>query len=52
MRSRKPLEERPRPAVFLDRDGVINKTFVRSGISHPPAHLDDFEFLPGVIEAA
>jgi D-glycero-D-manno-heptose 1,7-bisphosphate phosphatase len=46
--SRKRLE----PAVFLDRDGVINKTFVKDGVSHPPAHLDEFEFLPGVIEAA
>jgi D-glycero-D-manno-heptose 1,7-bisphosphate phosphatase len=51
MRSRKQLEEPPRPAVFLDRDGVINKTMVHSGVSHPPAHLGDFEFLPGVIGA-
>jgi D-glycero-D-manno-heptose 1,7-bisphosphate phosphatase len=42
----------PRPAVFLDRDGVINKTFLQDGVSHPPDHLDDFEFLPGVREAA
>jgi D-glycero-D-manno-heptose 1,7-bisphosphate phosphatase len=41
-----------RPAVFLDRDGVINKTFLRAGVSHPPEHLCDFEFLPGVIAAA
>jgi D-glycero-D-manno-heptose 1,7-bisphosphate phosphatase len=43
--------ERLRPAVFLDRDGVINKTFLCDGVSHPPAHLGDFEFLPGVLEA-
>jgi D-glycero-D-manno-heptose 1,7-bisphosphate phosphatase len=41
-----------RPAVFLDRDGVINNTLVRGGVSHPPGHLDEFEFLPGVLEAA
>lgn len=41
-----------RPAVFLDRDGVINRTFVRDGVSVPPATLDAFEFLPGVREAA
>jgi D-glycero-D-manno-heptose 1,7-bisphosphate phosphatase len=41
-----------RPAVFLDRDGVINKTFVRHGVSHPPDHLGEFEFLPGAVAAA
>jgi D-glycero-D-manno-heptose 1,7-bisphosphate phosphatase len=41
-----------RPAVLLDRDGVINRTFVRLGISHPPDHLGEFEFLPGVLAAA
>jgi D-glycero-D-manno-heptose 1,7-bisphosphate phosphatase len=40
-----------RPAVFLDRDGVLNRTFVRNGVTHPPAQLDEFEFLPGVQEA-
>ena len=40
-----------RPAVFLDRDGVINRTFVRDGVSHPPDNLDEFDFLPGVIDA-
>lgn len=39
------------PAVLLDRDGVINKTFLRDGVSHPPDHLGDFEFLPGVLAA-
>jgi D-glycero-D-manno-heptose 1,7-bisphosphate phosphatase len=40
-----------RPAVFLDRDGVLNKTFVKGGVTHPPQRLDDFEFLPGVVTA-
>jgi D-glycero-D-manno-heptose 1,7-bisphosphate phosphatase len=37
-----------RPAVFLDRDGVINRAFVRAGIPHPPASLGDLEILPDV----
>jgi D-glycero-D-manno-heptose 1,7-bisphosphate phosphatase len=37
-----------RPAVFLDRDGVINRAFVRGGTPHPPASLEDLEILPSV----
>jgi D-glycero-D-manno-heptose 1,7-bisphosphate phosphatase len=32
-----------RRAVFLDRDGVLNRAVVRNGHPHPPAHLEDFE---------
>jgi D-glycero-D-manno-heptose 1,7-bisphosphate phosphatase len=35
-------------AVFLDRDGVINRAVVKHGRPFPPATLDDFELLPGV----
>lgn len=35
-------------AVFLDRDGVINRATVRDGRPYPPATLEEFEFLPGV----
>jgi D-glycero-D-manno-heptose 1,7-bisphosphate phosphatase len=38
-------------AVFLDRDGVINRSFVRDGAPYPPRDLSEFEFLPGVPEA-
>lgn len=36
--------------MFLDRDGVINRTVVRNGKPYPPATLDEFELLPGVRE--
>ena len=38
-------------AVFLDRDGVINRAITRDGLPFPPMSLDDFEILPGVPEA-
>ena len=38
-------------AVFLDRDGVINRPVVREGKPYPPATLAEFELLPGVPEA-
>jgi D-glycero-D-manno-heptose 1,7-bisphosphate phosphatase len=38
-------------AVFLDRDGVINRAEVRDGKPHPPATIEDLEVLPGVPNA-
>lgn len=38
-------------AVFLDRDGVINRTFVRDGRPFAATTLDEFELLPGVAPA-
>jgi D-glycero-D-manno-heptose 1,7-bisphosphate phosphatase len=38
-------------AVFLDRDGVINRPVVRDGKPFPPVTVDEFELLPGVVEA-
>jgi D-glycero-D-manno-heptose 1,7-bisphosphate phosphatase len=40
-----------RRAVFLDRDGVINRAIVREGKPYPPANLEELEILPGVKEA-
>jgi D-glycero-D-manno-heptose 1,7-bisphosphate phosphatase len=40
-----------RPAVFLDRDGVLNEVQVRDGTPHPPSTVEDFRLLPGVVEA-
>lgn len=40
-----------RRAVFLDRDGVLNKAIVREGRPYPPASMSEFKLIPGVIEA-
>ena len=39
-----------RRAVFLDRDGVLNRAIVRGGKPYPPSTMDEFEILPGVTE--
>lgn len=38
-------------AVFLDRDGVINRTEVRDGKPYAPRTLAEFALLPGVAKA-
>ncbi len=38
-------------AVLLDRDGVLNRAYLRDGLTHPPRSLGELEVLPGV-EAA
>lgn len=38
-------------AVFLDRDGVINRSLVRAGKPYAPVSIEQFELLPGVVEA-
>ncbi len=40
-----------RRAVFLDRDGVINRALVRDGKPYPPSSADEIEILAGVPEA-
>ena len=40
-----------RTAVFLDRDGVLNRALVRAGKPYPPASVTELEILPGVREA-
>ncbi len=37
------------PAVFLDRDGVINRAVIQNGRPYPPQTLDEVEILPGAI---
>jgi D-glycero-D-manno-heptose 1,7-bisphosphate phosphatase len=40
-----------RPAVFLDRDGVINTALVRDGRPYPPTSLSEFKILDDVPQA-
>jgi D-glycero-D-manno-heptose 1,7-bisphosphate phosphatase len=40
-----------RPAVFLDRDGVLNEAVVVNGRPTPPQTLADLHLRPGAIEA-
>jgi D-glycero-D-manno-heptose 1,7-bisphosphate phosphatase len=37
-----------RRAVFLDRDGVINRALERAAKPYPPTSLDEFQILPEV----
>jgi len=45
------LSHAMRRAVFLDRDGVINRSEVVKGKPYPPASLAEMEILPGVPQA-
>jgi D-glycero-D-manno-heptose 1,7-bisphosphate phosphatase len=38
-------------AVFLDRDGVLNRPVVRDGRAFPPARIEEFELYPDAVEA-
>lgn len=40
-----------RQAVFLDRDGVINRAVVRDRKPYPPVNIAALEILPGVFSA-
>jgi len=37
-------------AVFLDRDGVINKVVIRQGAVSVPRRFEEFEWTPGIID--
>jgi len=39
------------PAIFLDRDGVLNYTTIVDGVPHPPDSVNNLELLPGVAKA-
>jgi D-glycero-D-manno-heptose 1,7-bisphosphate phosphatase len=43
-----PKSSKPVRAVFLDRDGVINRALERAGLPYPPTSMGEFEILPDV----
>jgi D-glycero-D-manno-heptose 1,7-bisphosphate phosphatase len=43
-------EEAHGAAVFLDRDGVINRPVVRDGLPYPPADVEEFDIYDDVPE--
>lgn len=45
------MREQLRRAVFLDRDGVLNRAIVRNGVPHPPATLAELEIVPDASRA-
>ncbi|MGA9768314.1 MAG: HAD family hydrolase [Blastocatellia bacterium] len=54
MNDRSPIaNQQARRAVFVDRDGVINRMFFHAefGITDSPANPDQFELLPGAARA-
>lgn len=38
-------------AVFLDRDGVLNRSILVEGVPRPPTCIEEVKILPGVVEA-
>jgi len=45
------IDKKVNRAVFLDRDGVINRAVLRGGLPYPPQSVQDLEILPGVTDA-
>jgi D-glycero-D-manno-heptose 1,7-bisphosphate phosphatase len=46
-----PYAEGRLRAVFLDRDGVLTRSHIRDGRPYAPTAMEDFEIVPGAIEA-
>lgn len=38
-------------AVFLDRDGVLNRAVIKEGLPYPPNSIDKVEIMTGAVEA-
>lgn len=38
-------------AIFLDRDGVLNRAYIKNDRPYPPMNLSELEILPGVADS-
>ena len=45
------IDAQMKRAVFLDRDGVLNRALVSNGRPYPPRNVSQLEILPGVLPA-
>ena len=45
------MVKRLNKCIFLDRDGVLNRTKILNGKSYAPLLFKDFIFLPNVIKS-
>ena len=45
------LPQKRRPAIFFDRDGIINEVVMRDGAACSPREASAFRFKPGILEA-
>ncbi len=45
------MDPRFKRAVFMARDGVLNRAVIVEGRPHAPRRVEEFELLPGVVEA-
>jgi len=48
---RRGIRRKMTRAVFLDRDGVLNRAVIRDGLPFPPRSVHDLEVLPDVPQA-
>lgn len=46
-----PSSSLMRKAIFLDRDGVLNKVILRKGKPYSPGHLGELQIIPGTGQA-
>ena len=44
------MVRKSKKAIFLDRDGVLNKPIIKNGKSYAPIKINDFKLYPKVVD--